>query len=371
MDAKLKKVLHVTESLGGGILTILSRIVELQIPSSLSVAILYTDRIATPDIETLKSEYFHGAQVQCIESQSKISKYLKLFFQLREILSSNQFDVIHLHSSIAGFLGRMALYWVKTSTKVFYSPHGFSFLNLEQSTFRRKIYFTLEQIASRANATTVATCKSEFELANTVNNNKRIALVQTGIPRDSISKTPRQLQDRKPRIAMIGRVCVQKNPREFNKVAEILMEEFEFIWIGDFDPDHEYPDFSFSHNVKVTGWLSKVELSLVLESIDLLLFQSLWEGFALSIPLAQSRGIPVVTNSSPGNIDAVLDGKNGAICDSTLVTVEAIREILRERMIYQIYSEQTLVHCAKYSTDDHLGSSLSVIYLGESIENYI
>ena len=294
-----------------------------------------------------------------------------MFIRIRKILSSNQFDVIHLHSSIAGFLGRMALHSVKTKTKVFYSPHGYSFLNLEQSTFRRKIYFTLEQLASRTDAATVATCNSEFNLAKKVNKNQRIASVQTGIPRNSISKTPRRLQDRKPRIAMIGRVCVQKNPREFDRVAQILMNEFDFIWIGDFDPDHEYPNFRFSQNVKVTGWLNSVELSLVLDSIDLLLFQSLWEGFALSIPLAQGKGIPVITNSSPGNIDAVLDGENGAVSDSTLETVKAIREILRDQIIYQIYSKQTLSHCAEHLTDDDLGSSLSIIYFGESIENHI
>jgi len=371
MDAKLKKVLHVTESLGGGILTILSRISELQILTSLSVTILYTERIVTPNIETLKSEYFRGAQVESIRSTSGISKYLKMFIRIRKILSSNQFDAIHLHSSIAGFLGRMALYSVKTKTKVFYSPHGYSFLNLDQSTFKRRIYFALEQLASRADSATVATCNSEFNSAKRVNKNQRIALVQTGVPRNSITKTPRRLQDRKPKIAMIGRVCVQKNPREFDRVAQILMDECDFIWIGDFDPDHEFPNFRFSQNVKVTGWLNREELSLVLNSIDLLLFQSLWEGFALSIPLAQSRGIPVITNSSPGNIDAVVDGQNGAVSDSTLETVKAIREILKDQMIYQIFSKRSLSHCAEHLTDDHLGSSLSIIYFGESVENNI
>ena len=109
----------------------------------------------------------------------------------------------------------------------------------------------------------------------------------------------------------------------------------------------------------------------MLESIDLLLFQSLWEGFSLSIPLAQSRGIPVITNSSPGNIDAVLDGENGAVSDSTLETIQAIREILGDKEIYQNYSKKSLSYCAERLTDDHLGSSLSVIYFGKSIENNI
>lgn len=371
MDAKLKRVLHVTESLGGGILTILSRIVELQISSPLSVAVLYANRIITPDIETLKSDYFRGAQVESIVSSSAISKYIKLFFRIRKILSSNQIDVIHLHSSIAGFLGRVALISVKTRTKVFYSPHGFSFLNLEQSILRRKIYFILEQLASRTNSTTVATCHSEFQLAKLVNKKQRIASVQTGIPKSFICETARELQDRKPRIAMIGRVCVQKNPREFDRVAQILYGEFDFIWIGDFDPDHDYPNFGFSKGVTVTGWLKKQELSLILESIDLLLYQSLWEGFSLSIPLAQSKGIPVITNSSPGNIDAVIHGENGAVSNSTLDTIKAIQEILGDKEIYKNYSQKSLNYCADYFTDDDLGSSLSVIYFGKSIENNI
>jgi len=358
----MDKILHVTESMAGGILSIISRICELQNDSKNQLKVIYIKRNGTPDEKTLKINFFKLIEIEKISESSKMSQLGELFVRLRSTMAANEYDVMHLHSSIAGFLGRAARMTVRTRTRIYYSPHGYAFLNTSLSPFKRKLYLKLEQFASLAPSTVIATCKSESHLAQKLNKHRRVELIQTGVPSSAIIKKHRSLGMGKPTVAMIGRVCPQKNPQSFNKVAQELMHEFNFVWIGDFDPDHLIPNFWFTPKIKITGWLTQKELLKTLSKVDLLLFQSLWEGFALSIPLAQSLGIPVITNDSPGNVDAIEDGRNGLVCNSHNKTLYGIRQILQSQRSYEKFSKESLKIANLRMIDDDLGSSLLKIY---------
>src|SRR4051812_24941190 len=58
-------------------------------------------------------------------------------WQLVGLFRREHFDVIHLHSSKAGFLGRLAARIAGVSAMVVYSPHGLSFLGDQQPAQRR------------------------------------------------------------------------------------------------------------------------------------------------------------------------------------------------------------------------------------------
>jgi hypothetical protein len=46
---------------------------------------------------------------------------------IRSLVSRNQYDIVHLHTPVASFLGRLALRNSRYLTKVVYTAHGFTF----------------------------------------------------------------------------------------------------------------------------------------------------------------------------------------------------------------------------------------------------
>src|SRR6266545_1449341 len=79
--------------------------------------------------------------------------------RLFAILRRERFDIVHLHSSKAGFLGRLAAR-MAGGAAVIYSPHGLSFLG-NHGPATRRLYLTLEQIGGRMCDRIIATSASE------------------------------------------------------------------------------------------------------------------------------------------------------------------------------------------------------------------
>ena len=71
-------------------------------------------------------------------------------------------DVIHLHSSIAGMWGRWA--FLNNPCPVFYTPHGFAFLN-GRPRWKMVIYRWMERISACRPCRIIACGKQEYQIA--------------------------------------------------------------------------------------------------------------------------------------------------------------------------------------------------------------
>mgnify|MGYP001485384163 CR=1 FL=1 len=73
-------------------------------------------------------------------------KDIKALWELYTILKNiEDIDIIHLHSSKAGFLGRIVSFLLDKSKKTIYTPHAISFLRLDVSLKKRKIFIAMEK----------------------------------------------------------------------------------------------------------------------------------------------------------------------------------------------------------------------------------
>ena len=72
-------------------------------------------------------------------------------------------DIVHLHSSKAGFLGRLCC--TDREREVFYNPHGYSFLMEDAKNIQKIMYKSIEWLSSKKCGYIVACSKGEYKEA--------------------------------------------------------------------------------------------------------------------------------------------------------------------------------------------------------------
>ncbi len=317
-----KKVLHIVEAFGGGVFTYLTALANSTC-EEFDVTIACTVRPQTPEnFERFLDQRVHVIQMEHQQRSINLKKDFRGALEIRDIVKKVEPDVIHLHSSKAGILGRVAINCRKN--KVFYTPHGFSFLKKDDPLLVRIIYRMVEQVASWFGGEIIAVSEGEYKEARKLT--KRASYINNGIaltPELMEASERATLKDMgRPIIGTLGRVCYQKNPELFRQVAQGLPED-TFLWIG----MGEMEDTLQSPNVKITGWCEHEEAIGRLEQLDIFLLTSLWEGLPISLLEAMYLKKICIVTDVIGNRDVIKHGVNGFIADTPEEIVKLIEEI--------------------------------------------
>lgn len=359
-EIKNKKVLHIVEAFGGGVYTFLVPLMN-DTCDEFDTTIAYALRPQTP--ENYKTQI--NSNIHLIEGKNFVRslspvKDIKTFFEIKKIVKEVKPDVIHLHSSKSGFIGRMAINCKKNT--VFYTPHGYAFLKLDDSALKRKIYYLIEKIGALTHCTTVAVSKGEYETALKLS--KRATYINNGITIDINAPKPTMINHKNPLICTVGRICYQKNPEVFNEVAKLL-PDVDFLWIG----DGEMRDSITAPNIKVTGWIPREEAVEKLNTADIFLLPSLWEGLPISLLEAMYAGKPVIVNPVIGNKDVVRHGENGFFAETPQEYATIIRDIMNDK-----YNIEGIVNTAyneilkEYNTSV-MSSKYANLYRNNGVKN--
>jgi lipopolysaccharide/colanic/teichoic acid biosynthesis glycosyltransferase/glycosyltransferase involved in cell wall biosynthesis len=317
------RILHVVEALGGGIHTFFVGLINRQC-DDFEVYVAYGIRPFTH--KNFKD--FFDKRVQWIRvhhfQRSVGLKDIRAFFELKRILREVQPDIVHLHSSKAGFLGRWALNCSRY--KVFYTPNGFSFLIASERKWKRWLYRLIEYVSAQRDVMTIACGKGEYEEALKLS--VRCTYVNNGINIHELAPflpTEYRMDCTIPVICTSGRILYQKNPRLFNEIA-FLLPYARFIWIGDGEMHAELT----APNVEVTGWLKRKEALHILAGVDFFLLPSLWEGLPLSLLEAMYLKKVCLVSDVSGNREVIEDGRNGFVCHTAEEYALRISQVLQD-----------------------------------------
>lgn len=295
------KIVHVMECFAGGTFNFLVDLTS-ELLNEEHIVIYGTNRKNTPKhFRDLFNKNVKFIEWKTAQREMKPLKDIKALWELYTILKKiDDIDIIHLHSSKAGFLGRIVSFLLGKSKKTIYTPHAISFLRLDVSPKKRKIFIWMEKFASFFGGKIVACSQSEKE-AIEEQGIKNVTFINNGIKPLQIEKKVNTSD--KITIISVGRLSIQKNPKLFNDIALEFIDNLniQFIWCGDGELKSELT----SPNIKCTGWIERKELENYLASADIYLSTSLWEGLPLSVLEAMSIGLPVVLSNCVGNRDLV------------------------------------------------------------------
>jgi glycosyltransferase involved in cell wall biosynthesis len=220
--------------------------------------------------------------------------FLKIFQLIRKIRP----DIVHVHSSKAGVLGRFAAKTAKRSIKIIYTPHAMSL-------YFSRVYYPIEKFFGFFSDSIIAVSDTEREdiIRWNVVPERMIVKIPLSVP--DAYPTVVDASKRKFRVAACGEIRDQKNPRLFFDVgAHVLQhaDDVEFIWIGDFGsaPMLELKEYirndPFAAKVQITGWLEYP--NTVLATCDLFCMFSNYESFGYVTADAMMMRVPVLGISS-------------------------------------------------------------------------
>lgn len=323
------RILHVTDASSAGVLTSVTTLARAQSTSSLftEVAFAYVRREDSPERHEIQAFTGPDVSVQEWSSSSGPVRLVALTHHLFRALRSGRYNVIHFHSSRAGFLGRLVARMTGHARDAVYSPHFFAFAQTGLGTPRRVAYLFLERAASFCGKNVVVVSDSEGALARASLPGVAVAVLPNVVDNASLNdyackaRTGGQGPAPTPakqvyRIVHVGRIAEQKCPELFSAAIDALYKRFppgadvqlEVVWLGDGKRSLLGDD---TLRIEVSGWLPREMLRERLAAADVVLFTSRGEGMPMALLEAQGLGIPVVASRVTGVCDVVDHGITG------------------------------------------------------------
>ncbi|MFV5690795.1 glycosyltransferase [Flavobacterium sp. LT1R49] len=338
------KVVHVVEAMAGGVHTYFKDLSFFfgnhEINENINTTIIYSGNRKEINSKRIKKDFSKGVsliELNMVRSFSPLKDLKSLVRLTRELEKLNP-DVIHLHSSKAGVLGRIACFLLFKKIKLFYTPHGYSFLRTDISYFNKKIYTLIENgFQIIFGGLTIACGDTEYEIAKKIG---KSYLIRNGIDIKDINENVSGNKNKILTIGIVGRITAARNPKLFNEIA-LKHPNHNFVWIG----DGELKQQITAPNIRITGWFLKRKHALKeLNTIDIYIQTSLWEGLPIAVLEAMAMQKPVLATNIIGNKDVVVHNETGFLFDD-VNELEKYIEILKDEKIRDNFGKKGLERC--------------------------
>ncbi|MDB5593908.1 MAG: glycosyltransferase family 1 protein, partial [Hyphomicrobiales bacterium] len=255
-------------------------------------------------------------------SGRNLSSFLNLAGAVRAGVRKYQPEIIHVHSTYAGVIARLAVLSLRQRPKVVYCSHGWSFA-METSAWKRHIYRHVEVFLSRFTdgIVNISGFEQRLALAAGIPAEKQRTILN-GICEQFASPTAERTSAGPLLLLFVGRHDRQKG-------LDILLEAMENVPPGLVRLDvigerqlgagrttcaNRAPD---EGQVRFLGWLDRMEVFRLMASVDAVVMPSRWEGFGLVAVEALRAGTPVIASNRGALPELVVDGKTGYVVEPT------------------------------------------------------
>ena len=360
----MKKILHVAETIKGGVATVIRTISASPEDDAANYQLVYL-------VPEDQANELHGIAPQQVRtfprSGRNVPSLLHFAWRLSQVLFKEKPDVVHLHSTFSGVIGRVVCVLLRPwrKPKIVYCPHAFSFL-MESSPTKQKVYAWIERVLQKV--TDVIICVSQYELDKAARfgiERKRMKLIYNGIHHKD--DAPKSVGAEPIHLLFVGRLDYQKGFDVLLKAyAKVNRNDLKLTVVGSAvnEDSVECPPMD---SVEYLPWVTPSEVQALYQKADALIVPSRWEGFAM-VPLeGMAMGLPVIASNCTSLPELVTNEVSGYVFPSgdhqALADVLTIiqkprlldlgnegRSIVRERFSAALMIRQTydLYHAPTY-----------------------
>jgi glycosyltransferase involved in cell wall biosynthesis len=312
------KVLVVTEPGVDGVFRYVETLCHFLIEQGVDVHLAYSDRRGSDRLLKLVAwvEARGGLTVNLRTANRPALSDWGAFCSLLKLARTVNPDVIHSHSSKAGFLARTLRFFGIKAVQ-FYHPHAYVGMRPVPGRLD-PVYNMIEGILGRT-AYTIASSTTEnlFACQRLKIPPARVFLRSNGVNTDLF--TPASPEEKlrlraalglplhQPILGFIGRSSAQKDPltlyRAFAKVAAEKPLSLFHVGQGELDPELDLLVGQLGLSDRVFRRPYMTVPNDFYRAVDGFILTSHYEGFSLAVLEAVSANLPMILSEAPGNID--------------------------------------------------------------------
>jgi glycosyltransferase involved in cell wall biosynthesis len=320
------KVLQVLEATGAGTACYVSDLLSNIDTAVFDVALVYSPiRADQRFLADLRHIAARGVHIHEIRMQRNIRPFddAKALWALYRLIKKHKFDIVHGHSSKAGFLVRLAARLANSKIITVYSPHAIA-ISVNPK------YWYLERFAGFLTNVVLGVSRSEHQELETYQfvPSSKLRHVTAGINFDAYigsfgGSDFRQrlgIQDDTILIGSAGRLTAQKDPVTLLKAAAELLSKgvkAHVAWAGDGDlkaPAQKLArELGIDQHVTFLGYFP--DLRPFLDALDIFALVSRYESFGYVTCEAMAMHKPVVATKVSGSSELVVHGETGYLVD--------------------------------------------------------
>lgn len=341
----MKRILHIAQS-AGGVERYIQTLLNCMDKKNWNHVLIISKDFNLGKARELTNEVI----VIPMEREISLLKDISQILKLRKIIKQINPDIIYLHSSKAGALGRVAAVGLKKV--IVYNAHGWSF-NMQISNLKKMMYIFIEQFLSLFCNKIIAISDYERKsaLSRKIVSERKIVTIYNGIQMEDNQLISNSYSDQFYHIGMVGRLDIQKAPDIFVKAAyeikKIIPNAF-FTIVGDGklrkDVEELISSYSLENCFNITGWVDNPREYI--EKFDIAMLLSRWEGFGLVIAEYMYLKKPIIATNVDAIPELIHDEKNGIIVtkDNVQEIVSAVKryytdESFRNKVIENSYND--------------------------------
>jgi glycosyltransferase involved in cell wall biosynthesis len=313
------RILHIIESTTAGVRRYVTYLLQHQSPRwHMEVACPIIRQANYGDVAFVEEIRQMGIPIHDVPMRRAIGPSDALALrELRSVVQRGRFDLIHTHSSKAGFLGRLTARL--SGIPAVHTPNGLYYLG--QHGPKRQFYRSLEQLAGSLTTAMIAVSAGECEVIrrDRLVKPERLCIIKNGVDAQQIrdqadSPEGRALRDRlklngqHPIIGAAGRMVPQKDPLTFVRAAARLREvlpDATFVWCGDGELRAETERLAAQLNVPLMVPGHQENSAAIMRAFDVFVLPSIYEGLPFALLEAMALALPIVATDIIGIHDVL------------------------------------------------------------------
>lgn len=304
---------------------------------------------------------------------------LRALMQLIKLMKRNQFFLVHVHTPMASFLGRLAAK-IANIKSVLYTAHGFHFYKGAPWYYWACIY-PIEYLVARWTDGLIVINQEDFNIAQKMPvRNKGKAYLIPGMGVDMKRYKPMQEEQKfflrkkygfkNKDFLLIYTAELNKNKNQYFLIKAISflkdkIPNLKIIFAGDGNLKDDYEKYAQNLNLKddIVFLGYRQDLEKIIPMCDVGTSASAREGFGINLVEYMSAGLPVVATENRGHKEIIVNRSNGLLFKLGNMTqfTEAIERLYKYKSLRKELGKNAIKSTRKFSIERSL-NAISEIY---------
>jgi len=296
---------------------------------------------------------------------------VKAYRELKKIIVTEKYDVIHTHTPVASTISRLACRKLK-SIKVFYTAHGFHFFK-GAPIKNWLLFYPIEKFLAKYTDVLITMNEEDYTTVKTKKFKEKKIVKVNGVGIDLHKFVPQTEElkyslrkkygysDKDFILIYVAELSKRKHQDlMINAVAKSAksIPNIKLLLVGEGSLRSQYSNLvkslGIEKNIELLGYRKDVPNLMLLS--DVLVSSSRQEGLPVNVMEGMATGLPMIVTNCRGNCDLVKNEFNGYIVgtDDVDMMSRRIEDIYRDNEKRDMFGKNNLKIIKQYSLDSVL-----------------